>query len=145
MAKFKYKFESIKQIKKRYEKKVQKEVAVIGLEIKKREQQINELYEKSKNEKERILKKGSRKASELHFFSMYDNYLINEVGRIKQEIEIKKIEKEKKLIELTEKTKETKIFEKLEEKHFEEFTLEQNKKEQLELDEIAVTKFIKGK
>jgi len=145
MAKFKYRFESIKQIKKRYEKKVQKEVAVIDLEIRKREQQIDELYTQSKSEKTKVLEKGSKKASELHFFSMYDNYLMNEIDGIKQVIEIKKIEKEKKLIELLEKTKETKIFEKLEEKHFEEFTIEQNKKEQLELDEIAVTKFIKGK
>ncbi|MEE9430540.1 MAG: flagellar export protein FliJ [Melioribacteraceae bacterium] len=145
MAKFKYRFESIKEIKKRYEKKVQKEVAVIDLEIKKREQQIIELHEKSKNEKIKILEKGTKKVSELHFFSMYDNYIMNEIDNVKQEIEIKKIEKEKKIIELAEKTKETKIFEKLEEKHFEEFKIEENKKEQLELDEIAVTKFIKGK
>jgi len=145
MAKFNYRFESIKQIKKRYEKKVQKEVAVIDIEIKKKEAQIFEINKKLKFEREKILEKGSKKASDLHFYSMYENYLLNEKDKIKHELEIKKREKKIKLKELEEKTKETKIFEKLEEKHLEEFTLEQNKIEQLELDEIAVKKFIKGK
>lgn len=145
MAKFNYRFETIKQIKKRYEKKVQKEVAVIDIEVKKKEAQIIEIIEKLKSEREKIFEKGSKKASDLHFYSMYENYLLNEKDKVKQELEIKRREKKIKLKELEEKTKETKIFEKLEEKHFEEFKFEQNKIEQLELDEIAVKKFIKGK
>ncbi len=145
MAKFKYKFEAIKKIKQRMEKKVQKEVAIIELEIKKKENEILILNEKIRSEKRKVLNKKSMKASELHFYSMYENYLINTIDEIKNELVHKKEERKKKLKELEEKVKETKIFEKLEEKHLQEFLIEQDKIEQLEMDEIAVKEFIKGK
>ena len=145
MAKFKYKFEAIKKIKQMMEKKVQKEVAIIELEIERKKTEIKELNKQIKNEKTKILNSKSRKASELHFYSMYENYLINKIDEIKAELVLKKEERIKKLKELEEKIKETKIFEKLEEKHLQEFIIEQDKLEQLELDEIAVKEFIKGK
>ena len=145
MAKFKYRFEAIKKIKQRMEKKVQKEVAIIELEIVKKETEIKNLTEQIRSEKAKVLNRKSMKASELHFYSMYENYLINRIDEIKAELVLKKEERNKKVKELEEKIKETKIFEKLEEKHLQEFVIEQDKLEQLELDEIAVKEFIKGK
>ncbi len=145
MAKFKYRFEAIKKIKQRMEKKVQKEIAEIELEIKKNENKIAELNQNIRNEKQKVLNKKSLKASELHFHSLYENYLINKIDEIKNKLAQKKEEKKIKLKELEEKNKETKIFEKLEEKHFQEFNYKQNKLEQIEMDEIAVKEFIKGK
>ena len=145
MAKFKYKFEAIKKIKERMEKKVQKEVAIIELEIEKKETEIRELNKQIRNEKTKVLNRKSMKGSELHFYSMYENFLINRIDEIKAELIIKKEERSKKIKELEEKIKETKIFEKLKEKHLQEFIIEQDKLEQLELDEIAVKEFIKGK
>jgi len=145
MAKFKYKFEAIKKIKERMEKKVQKEVAIIELEIEKKETEIKELNKQIRNEKNKVLNRKSMRVSELHFYSMYENFLINRIDEIKAELIIKKEERSKKIKELEEKIKETKIFEKLKEKHLQEFIIEQDKLEQLELDEIAVKEFIKGK
>ena len=46
--------------------------------------------------------------------------------------------------ELVEKSKETKMFEKLKIKHHGEFIKDQNKLEQIELDDIATKKFVRS-
>ena len=143
MAKFKYKFKSIKEIKERLEKKTQKELSIIDLEIAKNKEKITELNKLVKKGKIKMLNQDSIKVSELHFYSKYESYLLSQIELLQKHIQEKKIERQNKLNELVQKSKETKTFEKLEEKHFTEFVKEQDKIEQNELDEIAVQKFIK--
>jgi flagellar export protein FliJ len=52
-------------------------------------------------------------------------------------------QKEKKINELIQKSKEHKIFDSLEEKHREIFYDEQNKEEQVNINEIAIQRFLR--
>ena len=141
MAKFKYKFEAIKSIKERFEKIVQKELAVIYLEIERLEGEVKLLKDELKETKIKKLQNHSTTINELQFYTKYENYCERKIKLFKKEIEKKNIEKEKKLKELVIKSKETKTFEKLKEKHLQEFIKTQEKLEQIELDEIAVKEF----
>jgi len=141
LAKFKFKFETIKSIKERFEKIVQKELAVINLEIEKLKEEVEILKKDLKETKIRKLKNKSTTINELQFFSKHENYCERKINFLIKEIDKKNIEKQKKMKELIKKTKETKTFEKLKEKHLEEFIKTQDKLEQIELDEIAVKEF----
>ncbi|HPN36888.1 MAG TPA: flagellar FliJ family protein [Melioribacteraceae bacterium] len=143
MAKFNYKFDTIKKVKQIVEKKVQKEVSVIELEIEKRKLEIKELEdEKFKTINEFKIKK-SLKVSEIQFVNNFEKLIDEKIAAIKNEILGLEKSKQKKMEELTQKSKETKMFEKLEEKHLQQFIVEQNRLEQIEIDDIA-TKKTKG-
>ncbi len=141
MAKFKFKFETIKSIKERFEKIVQKELAVINLEIERLKEEVQLLKKELKETKIKKLKNHSTSINELQFYSKHENYCERKINLLRKEIDKKNIEKEKKIKELVKKSKETKTFEKLREKHLEEFIKTQDKLEQIELDEIAVKEF----
>ena len=144
MAKFVYKFETVKHVKKTIEKKVQKEISQIDKEINKLLSMLSKLeYEKSENRSE-MLKKGNLKISELRFYSNFESYLEQQIKRINEKILKFESLKMKKREELQQKSKETKIFEKLEEKHLELYNAAQNKLEQIEIDDIATKKYIRG-
>ncbi len=145
MAKFKYKFETIKGIKQRLEKKTQKELAVIDVDIAKNNSKILELVTLLKEQKKKKLEKKSKTIKEYHFDEKYESYLVEQIELIRKYITNKKIERNKKLQELVNKSKETKTFEKLEEKHFTDFIKTQEKLEQKEMDEFAVKGFLKEK
>ena len=145
MAKFKYKFDTIKGIKQRLEKKTQKELAVIDLDIANSNKKIFDLAKLLKEQKKKKLEKKSKTIKEYHFDEKYESYLVDQMELIRKHIADKKIERNKKLEELVKKTKETKTFEKLEEKHFADFVKTQEKLEQKEMDEFAVKKFLKEK
>lgn len=145
MAKFKYKFDAIKEIKQRLEKKTQKELAVIDLDIAHNNNKILKLASLLKEQKKKKLEKKSKAIKEYHFDEKYESYLVEQIELIRNYIAKKKIERNKKLQELVEKSKETKTFEKLEEKHFAAFVKTQEKLEQKEMDEFAVKEFIKEK
>ncbi len=144
MAKFNYKFETIKKVKQIVEKKAQKELSIIELEIEKRKKQINALITE-KNETLTIYKsKRSLKVSEIQFVNNFEKVIEEQIAAIEQDIKNLEIVRKKKTEELTQKSKETKMFEKLEEKHLHEYTLEENKLEQKEIDDIATKKFTRG-
>lgn len=144
MAKFNYKFESIKKVKEALEKKVQKEINEIDLELDKLNSQLLELL----NEKVRIQIKvgetGNIKASEIQYYLNFQDYLEAQGKKIKGEIVALEERKSQKILELQQKSKEVKIFETLKEKHFEDYTFEQNQFDQKENDEIATKKFTNG-
>jgi len=144
MAKFQYKFNSIKEVKKQLEKKTQKELAIIELEISNKKIEIEELLKLLKNQKIKKLGKLSKSVTELHFDEKYESYLIEQMEILEKYIEEKNIERKNKIEELVNKSKETKTFEKLEEKHFTEFVKTQEKQDQKEMDEFAVQEFLKG-
>ena len=144
MAKFKYKFDSIKDVKQRLEKKTQKELSIIELEISNKKAELERLMQLLKAQKTKKLGKQSKTVTEFHFDEKYENYLVEQMEIIDKYIEAKNIERENKLEELVGRAKETKTFEKLEEKHFSEFIKTQEKLDQVEMDEFAVQEFLKG-
>ena len=141
MAKFKYKFNTIKEVKRKFEKKAQRELAVIDYEISKKEQFVNELTKLLKSNKEQKIAEKTKKSDELHFYEKYEGYLYEQIKLSKNYIAEKIKQREIKLKELVEKSKETKTFEKLEEKHLSEFLRTQDKLEQKEMDEFAAKEF----
>ncbi|MGD8777607.1 MAG: flagellar export protein FliJ [Ignavibacteria bacterium] len=145
MAKFKYKFENIHRIKKTIEKKVQREVAEIELEIDRRLAEVKNLLAEKQEKKIELKNKKSLKVSELQFHEQFFLTIDKKVELINDDIVKLKKDKEIKMNELVEKSKETKMFEKLEEKHFEIFQKEENKLEQVEMDDIATKKFVRSK
>ena len=143
MGKFIYKFKAIKEIKERLEKKTQKELAVIDMDIASKNNEILELAELLKEHKRKKLEEKNKKVIEFHFYEKYESYLNEQIGLIRHYISQKKLERNEKLVELVKKSKETKTFEKLEESHLTEFVKTQDKLEQKEMDEFAVNEFLK--
>jgi flagellar export protein FliJ len=140
MAKFKYKFESIKKVKESLEKKAQKEVAVIDLEIEKLKQSYIDVEKEGldglrKNESKNV------SVAELKFEINYKKVIQNRLIEIQKNILKMEKLREKKIAELIQKSKEHKMFDALEETHLEIFMHEQNKNEMLFIDEIATQKF----
>ena len=143
MAKFQYKFKTIKDIKERLEKKAQKELAIIDLEIKNKNDEIIELTKQLKECNRKKLESKSNKIKDLHFYEKYQRFLIEQIELVQKYILVRKKERAKKMIELIKKSKETKTFEKLEEKHLTEFLLTQDKLDQKEMDEFAVNEYLR--
>ena len=140
MANFKYKFESVKKVKENLEKKAQKEVALVDLEIEKLKQSYIDL---EKNGVEGLAKQESNNVSvgDLKFEKNYLNLIKNRLAEIQNNLfKLEKL-REKKIGELIQKSKEHKMFNALEESHLERFMQEQNKNEMLFIDEIATQKF----
>ena len=145
MAKFNYKYESIKNVKKNLEKKSQKELADIDNKIEKVKKDIMELENKKNQIK--INEKSSKpiKISEVHSKIHYEVYL-NELIKINQKtVDNLNDERKIKLEELVTKSKEHKVFKTLETKTQEVFILEENKLQQHQLDDISIQKFVREK
>ncbi len=140
MAKFSYKYENIKRIKKIFEKEVQRQISELNLKIQKLIEYKEELIREKENEKRKILSKNFIGNNELHFYSKFEKYIDEKLEFADKKIKELESEKEKKIEELVQKSKETKIFEKLEEHHKYKFETEQNKLEQIRMDEIALKK-----
>jgi flagellar protein FliJ len=142
MPKFKFKFDSIKKVKDLLEKKVQKEITLIELEIDRNifecEKLVLEIEDTLKNRK-------SNKISELKVVENYKRSLEKNIELIQRHIEALRKQKEIKLKELIEKSKENKIFQTLEEVHLEKFKYEENLKDENKINEIATQKFIRDK
>ena len=144
MAKFNYKYESIKRIKETLQKKVQKEVAAIDLDIEKCYEEIDHVN-KEINRSRIDLTNKKITARDLQFLKNYLKELADKIGQIETEIENLKTKRAEKLEELIKKSKEAKIFNTLKEIYQEDFNLEEKRKEMIDLDEIATQKFTRGK
>ena len=142
MAKFVYKFETIKKTKEALEKKAQKEIALIDLEIAKLLDEYKLLEEEELKSKRSWAKKDIA-ISEIKFKKNYELLLVRKKNALKTQIEKMNEKKDLKLKELIEKSKEHKIFESLEETYHENFTTEQNSLELKFIDELATQKFIR--
>ena len=143
MGKFKYKYQSIENLKRILEKQVQKELAEIDLEIEKVMGYLSQL----KIEKANFIdKKDEPRRTKIIDVQLNENYLIQLESKIEKiESEILRLNKKRniKLKELEEKSKEKKVFEILGEKHLNEFIKEENRLEQLEIDDIATKRYIR--
>lgn len=142
MSKFKYKFAGIQKVKIAFEKKAQKELTLIDIEIKSRKEKIKELIQEKKMQKTSVLNKKSLKASELIFADKYEKVIENQIEKLKDEITLLNKKRNLKINELAQKSKETRIFEKLKEKHIVNFQKEEMRNELKEIDDIASKKFM---
>ncbi len=143
MAKFNYKFETVKKIKETLEKKTQKELSLIELEVSKINEEIKNMFLTKKLNKAKLTNNGTVKVNMLHYLQNYELFIDNKIETLqKKVIELLK-EKEKKIQELALRSKETKMFEKLREKHYMDYLIEQKKLDQIEIDEIATKKFVR--
>jgi len=143
MAKFNYRYESIKNVKKNLEKKSQKELAELDIKIDKIKSNILELEDKKKQIK--INEKGQKiiRISDVHKKVHYEKYL-DELIKTHQEV-VNELNNQRKikLEELVAKSKEHKIFNTLEEKTRVEFFYTENKLQQHQLDDISIQKFVR--
>ncbi len=140
MAKFSYKYENIKRIKKIFEKEIQRQISELNIKIQRLNEYKEELIREKENEKRKILEKSFVENKELHFYSKFEKYINEKLEYVEEKIKTLENEKKEKIEELVQKSKETKIFEKLEEHHKNEFETEQNRLEQIRMDEIALKK-----
>ncbi len=142
---FKYKFESIKKIKESLEKKAQKEVALVDLQIDQVKLEMEKLDNIFKALRINVREHRTMKAAEIHHIAKYEDYLVSEQKLLEKKIEDLEKLRTAKFEELQAKQKEHKMFEIMKEKHFAVYTLESNRLEQISIDEIASQKFSRRK
>jgi flagellar FliJ protein len=144
MAKFKFKFDSVKKVKEVLEKKAQKELALIDLHIEQHGQLKLKLLDEINSIRRSVYNK-KISAAELRFNSQYKSSIHNKIKENDQEIKTLEKQKNEKVEEVIQKIIEKKMLIKLEQNHFEEFTAVENKNELKEFDELAVQKFARTK
>ena len=142
MSKFVYKFQSIQKVKESLQKKVQKEMALLDLEIEKLENEFNTVSNEEVESKKKILNKDVL-VGEIKFRKNYELCLDRKKITILEKINKLNKKKEIKRLELIQKSKEHKIFNLLEEIYHENFKKEENRTELKFIDELATQKFIR--
>ena len=137
MPKFKFKFDTVKKVKNAFEKKAQKELQIIDLEIRRVTGLIDMFEQEIECHKAAVTSKVNLKVSELKYLTDYENYIQEKIKAAR--IRLQRLEKEKnnKINELIRRSKESKIFEKLEVKHLNKFNINSKRIEQNEIDDIA--------
>lgn len=143
MGKFKYRFESVRRVKEIVERQIQKQLHIIELSIQEKHKEIERTQQEKMESKASLDVTKKIKASELHFRANLDSFYDEKIEMLVKELHELEDQKIKKMHELEEKNKELKIFERLKEKHFEEFVLTEKKEEQNALDEIATMNYSK--
>jgi flagellar export protein FliJ len=139
MPKFKFRFDSVMDVKKILEKKIQKEIFLIEKEINdyKQKRQII-LDEKEKTRREMS---GLSRVSAYQSAKIYDAQLEKMIQNLEKKIVLLYEKKNEKTKELVEKKKEHKILEVLKENQQQNFLEEEKKIELKELNEIAIRNF----
>ncbi|MEW6507413.1 MAG: flagellar FliJ family protein [Bacteroidota bacterium] len=142
MAKFNFKFDHIIRIKKVLEKKILKEIFLIDREIENSKTKQNALLNK-KRELFDTITSGQIKIYEVKCARMYIRNLEKDVHYLQKKIMELEHRKEKKQFELIQKKKELRTFETLKENKLEEFFFENNREELKQMNEMAISNFIR--
>jgi len=140
MAKFKYKFESVLNVKIIMEKKIQEEISVIEKEIKEYYNKRQVIIEE-RNRARNSLKGIHCRVSEYIGYKMFDVNLSKVIKTIDNTIEALNESKKSKQMELVEKKKERKVFEILKDSQLQEYLIDERRNELKELNEIAIRNF----
>jgi len=140
MAKFKYKFDSVLNVKIIMEKKIQQELSLIEKEIKEFNHKRKIVIEE-RDRARQSMKDGKCKISEYISTKIFDTNLCKVIKSIEKKIEDLDETKMKKRSELIEKKKEKKVFETLKDSQYQEYLLEERRNELKELNEIAIRNF----
>jgi len=142
MPKFVYKFRSIQKVKEVLQKKVQKEIALLDIEIESFKTEYSRVSEEKMASKRDFTKKDVS-VGEIKFRKNYELCLERKMVVILENIEKLNKKKEIKLLELVQKSKEQKIFDSLEEVYHDNFNKEQNRSELKFIDELATQKYVR--
>ena len=140
MAKFKYKFESVLNVKIIMEKKILEEISLIEKEIKEFKHKLQIVLEE-RNRARQSMKEGHYKVSEYLSTKIFDLNLCKLIRTIEKKIDVLNEGKRKKQVELIEKKKERKVFETLKDSQHQEYLLDERRSELKELNEIAIRNF----
>jgi flagellar FliJ protein len=143
MKKFKFKLETVLNVKERKEEKLKHELLKLHSLRQEQEILLNETKEKRTyitNEKSER-SSGSTDIQSLLFYEQYLTRLLRQIDLTKEKIRELEGLADKKRLEVVEASREKKVFEKLKDKQFEVFNKMVLYNEQLVLDEMAVSKF----
>ncbi len=140
MSKYKFKFQSIANVKEILEKKILREISIINKEIINRKNERDIFIEERKKVLKDILKH-KLKTSDYQSIKKYDEQLKKEIVHIEKEIEACLKRKELKQKELLVKKKEIKAFEILKENDYSNFLIEERKTELKMLNDIAIVNY----
>ena len=140
MAKFRYKFESVLNVKIIMGKKIQEEISLIEKEIKEYTHKRQIVIEE-RNRTRQSLKEIHCRVSEYIGFKMFDVNLSKVIKTIENKIEALNERKKSKQMELVENKKERKVFETLKDSQIQEYLIDERRNELKELNEIAIRNF----
>jgi len=143
MAKFNYKFETVKKIKESLEKKVQKEVAEIDLTIAKHKTELQNVMNEETAQRNKF--SANIKISALKEKQSYLASLKKKMDAIQLQINVLVQQREKKVLELIQKSKEHKIFDSLEDLYREQFNEEEKRLDMLQINDTATQRFVREK
>ena len=138
MEKFKYRFQSIEDVKEKVKKNSEKEFAVAVMKVNEKQSEI-ELILKEIDDSYNDIKVMNPK--EMVFLEKYRDSLKQKLKKKENDLSALIQAKEKKQIQLTQHHKEHKVFVKLKEKQLAQHISDQKKLEQKSIDEIANQKF----
>jgi len=143
---FKYKFQSILDLKIRLEDQKKSKYGEANEELKRQQDKLEMLFDERRHQCDLMRDKGKTGVTPKELI-VYNNYM----ERLKRSIEIQKVvvDRAKKAaeqarLELVEVAKQRKMFETLKEKQMEEYWEEYYRKEQAQLDEIVSYKYNGG-
>lgn len=140
MGKFKFRFDSIINVKEILEKKIQEEIYLIDREINETQNQLTMVIEERLKAQQKMMEK-MQKVAEFQSSKMYDALLEKQIIFLKHQIEKLNEKKELKYVELVERKKEHKILDTLKENQRQEFMIEERRAELKELNEIAIRNY----
>ena len=143
MLKFKFKFDSIQNVKKNLKKKAEKELASIESSIKKFKNNQDKLKLELKLHK--LNTKNKVELSEVQFLKEYVLSLYRKISLIQLKIDDLNKLKMSKILELKQKNIEFKMLTILEEQHLEEYYRYQNTLDLKNNNEIAILKYERDK
>lgn len=138
MDKFKYRFQSIEDVKEKVKKNSEKEFAVAVMKVNEKQSEI-ELILKEIDDSYNDVKVLNPK--EMVFLEKYRESLKQKLKKKEDELSALIQAKENKQTQLTQHHKEHKVFVKLKEKQLAQHISDQKKLEQKSIDEIANQKF----
>ncbi|HOI28427.1 MAG TPA: flagellar FliJ family protein [Melioribacteraceae bacterium] len=142
MSKFIFKFDQIIRIKVVLEKKILKEISLIDREIENSINKKKSFIDKKKNLYETITS-GQIRIYEFKSASAHIKTIEKEISNIDKKIMELEHRKEQKQSELIQKKKELKTFETLKENKMEEFLFDSSREELKQMNEIAISNFIR--
>ena len=139
MPKFKFRLDSVINVKEILQKKIQKEIFLIEKEINEQKQKRQKIIEEREKTRKEI--HGLLKVSMYQSTKMYDLQLEKMIQSIEKKIVLLYEKKKEKMKDLVEKKKEHKILEVLKDNQQVTFLEEEKKSELKELNEIAIRNY----
>jgi flagellar protein FliJ len=140
MGKYKFKFQSVMNVKEIMEKKIQEEISRINKAIDDLRKELT-LVQKERIRASKEMIKRRAKVSDYQSMKMYDSHLESEIISIEKKIAACIKMRELKQKELIEKKKEIKAFETLKDNDYQNYLIDERRSELKVLNEIAIRNY----